>query len=64
MIAYSMYVKWLGREILDWKYFSEVVCCNEGFYHTTTGFLVPYARIIEHLFDLNILVDKCVTWHN
>lgn len=64
MIAYSMYVKWLGKEILDWKYFSEVVCGNEGFYHTATGFLVSYARLIEHLFDLNILVDKCVTWHN
>jgi hypothetical protein len=63
----TIYVKRLDDELLDWKYFSIVVCGNETIYQAATGFLLSYAHLIEYPSDLEIaktlgLVNKKIEW--
>lgn len=58
----------LGDELLNWTYFSEVVCQDTRLYQAATGFLLSYARLIGYPSDLEIaqntgLVSKSITWH-
>jgi hypothetical protein len=50
----TIYVKRLDDELLDWEYFSKVVCGNEVVYQAASGFLLSYARLIEYPSDLKI----------
>lgn len=47
-------VKRLDDELLDWEYFSKVVCSNEVVYRAASGFLLSYARLIEYPSDLEL----------
>jgi hypothetical protein len=63
----TIYVKRLDDELLDWQYFSKVVCGNEVVCQAASGFLLSYARLIEYPSDLNIakthgLVNKDIDW--
>lgn len=63
----TLYVKRLEDEILDWNFFSRVICSDKCLYYMATGFLLSYARLIQYPSDLEIahsagLVNKCVTW--
>jgi hypothetical protein len=63
----TIYVKRLDDELLDWEYFSKVVCGNEVVYQAASGFLLSYARLIEYPSDLKIaktlgLVNKDIEW--
>ena len=65
----TIYIQRLSDELLDWTYFSEVVCQDACIYQAATGFLLSYARLIEYPSDLEIaqnagLVNKTVEWHN
>ena len=64
----TIYIQRLSDELLDWTYFSEVVCQDARTYQAATGFLLSYARLIEYPSDLEIaqnagLVNKSVEWH-
>jgi hypothetical protein len=64
-----IYVKRLEDELLNWKYFSTIVCGNELLYQAATGFLLSYMRLIEHPSDLAIaqaigLVNEAITWRS
>ena len=64
----TIYIQRLSDELLDWTYFSEVVCQDTCIYQAATGFLLSYARLIEYPSDLEIaqnagLVNKSVEWH-
>jgi hypothetical protein len=63
----TIYVKRLDDELLDWEYFSKVVCSNEVVYRAASGFLLSYARLIEYPSDLELakshgLVNKDIDW--
>jgi len=63
----TIYVKRLDDELLDWEYFSNVVCSNEVVYRAASGFLLSYARLIEYPSDLELakshgLVNKDIDW--
>jgi hypothetical protein len=63
----TLYVKRLEDEILDWNYFSQVICSDKRLYRMATGFLLSYARLIQYPSDLDIaqsagLINNCVTW--
>lgn len=63
----TIYVKRLDDELLNWKYFSTVVCGNETVYQAASGFLLSYAHLIEYPSDLEIakshgLVNKTIDW--
>ena len=63
----TIYVKRLENELLNWRYFSEVVCGDADAHQAATGFLLSYAHLIEHPSDLAIaqasgLIDKNITW--
>jgi hypothetical protein len=65
----TLYVKRLEDEILDWNYFSQVICSDERLYRMATGFLLSYARLIQYPSDLDIaqsagLINKCITWQH
>ena len=64
----TIYIKRLDGELLDWGYFSKVVCGDEVVHQAASGFLLSYARLIEYPSDLEIaqnagLVNKPVEWH-
>jgi hypothetical protein len=63
----TIYVKRLDDELLDWGYFSRVVCGDETVYRAASGFLLSYAHLIEYPSDLEIakthgLVSKDIDW--
>ena len=63
----TIYVKRLDDELLDWGYFSKVVCGDEVVHQAASGFLLSYARLIEYPSDLGIaktcgLVNKDIDW--
>jgi hypothetical protein len=63
----TIYIKRLDDELLDWQYFSKVVCGNEVVYQAASGFLLSYARLIEYPSDLDLarthgLVNKDIDW--
>ncbi|KAG9663378.1 hypothetical protein KCU78_g1227, partial [Aureobasidium melanogenum] len=63
----TIYVKRLDDELLDWGYFSTVVCGEETVYQAASGFLLSYAHLIEYPSDLEIakthgLVNRDVDW--
>jgi hypothetical protein len=63
----TIYVKRLDDELLDWEYFSRVVCSKEVVHQAASGFLLSYARLIEYPSDLEIakthgLVNKDIDW--
>jgi hypothetical protein len=64
----TIYIQRLSDELVDWTYFSEVVCRDARIYQAATGFLLSYACLIRYPSDLEIaqstgLVNKSVTWH-
>jgi len=64
----TIYIQRLSDELLDWTYFSEVVCQDARIHQAATGFLLSYARLIGYPSDLKIaksigLVNESVTWH-
>lgn len=63
----TIYIKRLDEELLNWEYFSKVVCGNEVVHRAASGFLLSYARLIEYPSDLDIakthgLVNKDIDW--
>lgn len=63
----TIYIKRLDDELLDWEYFSKIVCSNEVVYRAASGFLLSYARLIEYPSDLELakahgLVNKDIYW--
>lgn len=63
----TIYIKRLDDELLDWEYFSKVVCENEVVHRAASGFLLSYARLIEYPSDLELakihgLVNKDIEW--
>jgi len=63
----TIYVQRLDDELLDWGYFSRVVCGDEAVYRAASGFLLSYTRLIEYPSDLEIakthgLVNKDIDW--
>ncbi|KAM0705295.1 hypothetical protein Q7P35_008085 [Cladosporium inversicolor] len=63
----TIHIKRLDDELLDWEYFSKVVCGNEVVYRAASGFLLSYARLIEYPSDLELakthgLVNKNIDW--
>jgi hypothetical protein len=63
----TIYIKRLDDELLDWEFFSRVVCGDETLYRAASGFLLSYAHLIEYPSDLEIaktysLVNKGITW--
>lgn len=63
----TIYVQRLGDELLDWDYFSEVVCRDARLYQAATGFLLSYARLVAYPSDLAIaqkagLLNEDVAW--
>jgi hypothetical protein len=63
----TMYVQRLDDELLDWGYFSRVVCGDGAVYRAASGFLLSYAHLIEFPSDLEIakthgLVNKDIDW--
>jgi hypothetical protein len=63
----TIYIKRLDDELLDWEYFSKVVCGNEVVHRAASGFLLSYARLIEYPSDLELakthgLVNKDIAW--
>nr|POF14121.1 hypothetical protein CFP56_03145 [Quercus suber] len=65
----TIYVKRLENQLLNWKYLSDVVCGNEVVYQAVTGFLLSYARLLEHCSDVELakasgLIDKNIDWRS
>jgi hypothetical protein len=63
----TIYIKRLDDELLDWEYFSKVVCGNEVVHRAASGFLLSYARLIEYPSDLelaksHVLINKEIEW--
>lgn len=63
----TIYVQRLSDELLNWDYFSEVVCRDASLYRAATGFLLSYARLITYPSDFAIaqtagLLNKDITW--
>lgn len=63
----TIYIKRLDDELLDWDYFSEVICGDEILYHAAAGFLLSYTYLIQYPSDLEIaklsgLVNVTITW--
>lgn len=44
----TIYVKRLGDELLNWKYFSDVACHGDPVHQAATGFLASYMHLIQH----------------
>ena len=62
-----IYIKRLDDELLNWDYFSEIVCGDDMMYQAATGFLLSYARLIEYPSDLDLaqalgLVNRSISW--
>jgi hypothetical protein len=63
----TIYVRRLDDELLDWGYFSRVVCGDETVYRAASGFLLSYAHLIEYPSDLEIakthgLINEEIAW--
>lgn len=57
----------MDDELLDWEYFSKVVCGNEVVHRAASKFLLSYARLIEDPSDLELakshgLINKGIEW--
>jgi hypothetical protein len=62
-----IYIKRLEDELLNWVYFSNVICGDWILHQAATGFLLSYARLVEFPSDLEIaqsfgLMNKSITW--
>jgi hypothetical protein len=63
----TIYVKRLDDELLNWEYFSRVVCGDEAVHRAACGFLLSYAHLIEYPSDLEVakthgLVNEKIAW--
>jgi hypothetical protein len=63
----TIYVQTLQDELLNWQYFSDVVCGDEGLHQAATGFLLSYAHLIQYPSDLDVakttgLINKDMSW--
>lgn len=63
----TIYVKRLEEDILNWEYFSKIVCSDQVTYWAATGFLQSYMSLIEYPSDLAIakasgLVGNNISW--
>jgi hypothetical protein len=63
----TIYVKRLDDELLNWEYFSRVVCGDEAVHRAACGFLLSYAHLIEYPSDLEVakthgLVNEEIAW--
>jgi len=63
----TIYIKRLDDELLNWEYFSRVVCGDESVHRAASGFLLSYAHLIGYPSDLEIakshgLVSKNIGW--
>jgi hypothetical protein len=63
----TIYVKRLDDELLNWEYFSRVVCGDEAVHRVACGFLLSYAHLIEYPSDLEVakthgLVNEKIAW--
>lgn len=63
----TIYVQRLSDELLNWEYFSEILCQDPHLYQIATGFLLSYARLITYPSDLAIaqtagLVNEDIAW--
>lgn len=62
-----IYIQRLSDELLNWDYFSEVICSDQKTYEAATGFLLTYMRLIEYASDLTIaqragLISRDLSW--
>lgn len=62
-----IYIQRLDDELLNWDYFSGVVCGDNVTHQAATGFLLSYARLIEYPSDLDLaqalgLISKSISW--
>jgi len=65
----TIYVKRLEDKIMNWKFFSDVVCGDSIVHQVATGFLVSYAYLIQYPSDLEIakasgLINKKISWRS
>lgn len=63
----TIYIQRLDDELLNWDYFSGVVCGDNVTHQAATGFLLSYARLIEYPSDLDLaqdlgLINKSIYW--
>ncbi|KAF2717533.1 hypothetical protein K431DRAFT_288490 [Polychaeton citri CBS 116435] len=64
-----IYVQRLRDELLNWRYFSEIVCRDERIYQAATGFLLSFTGLVEYPSDLEIaqalgLINRSITWRS
>ncbi|KAK3614247.1 hypothetical protein LTR22_027849 [Elasticomyces elasticus] len=65
----TIYVKRLEDNLMNWRYFSEVICGNEMVHQAATGFLLSYTFLIQYPSDLDIakvsgLINKEISWRS
>lgn len=63
----TIYIQRLDDELLNWDFFSAIVCGDDVTHQAATGFLLSYARLIEHPSDLDLaqalgLVNRSIKW--
>ncbi|KAK6429615.1 hypothetical protein LTR95_014237 [Oleoguttula sp. CCFEE 5521] len=63
----TIYVQRLDGALMNWRYFSDVVCGDGVAYQAATGFLLSYTGLIQHPSDLEIakasgLINKEISW--
>lgn len=64
-----IYLKRMEHELLNWKFFAEVVCSDWVLHQAATGFLLSYVSLIEYPSDLDIakasgLIETDITWRS
>jgi hypothetical protein len=62
-----IYIQRLDDELLNWDYFSGVVCGDNVTHQAATGFLLSYARLVEYPSDLDLaqalgLINRSISW--
>lgn len=62
-----IYIQRLDDELLNWDYFSGVVCGENATHQAATGFLLSYAHLVEYPSDLDIaqalgLINRSISW--
>lgn len=62
-----IYIQRLDDKLLDWNYFSAIICSDKMMHQAATGFLLSYARLIKYPSDLSLaqtlgLVNRSIGW--
>jgi len=65
----TIYIKRLEDKIMNWRFFSDVVCGDSIVHQVATGFLLSYAYLIQYPSDLEIakasgLINKKISWRS